>query len=129
MLKMVDLDEELLTRYPNELSGGQRQRICIAASLMQQPRFLIADEPVSALDVTVQSQILDLLRRLHKELNLSILFISHDLRVIFNLCDRVMVMKSGRIVEMGSKEDVYFNPQDEYTKTLMDAARTKYVSK
>ena len=90
---------------------------------------MIADEPVSALDVTVQSQILDLLRRLHKELNLSILFISHDLRVIFNLCDRVMVMKSGRIVEMGSKEDVYFNPQDEYTKTLMDAARTKYVSK
>ena len=129
MLKMVDLDEELLTRYPNELSGGQRQRICIAASLMQQPRFLIADEPVSALDVTVQSQILDLLKRLHKELNLSILFISHDLRVIFNLCDRVMVMKSGRIVEMGSKEDVYFNPQDEYTKTLMDAARTKYVAK
>ena len=129
MLKMVDLDEELLTRYPNELSGGQRQRICIAASLMQQPRFLIADEPVSALDVTVQSQILDLLKRLHKELNLSILFISHDLRVIFNLCDRVMVMKQGRIVEQGSKEDVYFNPQDEYTKTLMDAARTKYVSK
>lgn len=126
MLKMVDLDEELLTRYPNELSGGQRQRICIAAALMQQPRFLIADEPVSALDVTVQSQILDLLRKLHKELNLSILFISHDLRVIYNLCDRVMVMKDGKIVESGSKEELYFNPQHPYTKELMEAARTKY---
>ncbi len=126
MLAMVDLDEELLKRYPSELSGGQRQRICIAAALMQQPRFLIADEPVSALDVTVQSQILELLKKLHKELNLSILFISHDLRVIFNLCDRVMVMKSGRIVESGDLESVYFNPVDPYTKSLMDAARTKY---
>ena len=127
MLKMVDLDEELLTRYPNELSGGQRQRICIAAALMQQPHFLIADEPVSALDVTVQSQILDLLRKLHKELNLSILFISHDLRVVYNLCDRVMIMKTGEIVEQGDLQDVYFNPQNEYTKELMDAARTKYL--
>lgn len=127
MLKMVDLSEELLTRYPHELSGGQRQRICIAAALMQEPRFLIADEPVSALDVTVQSQILDLLKRLHKELNLSILFISHDLRVIFNLCDRVMIMKSGKIVEMGDKEEIYFNPKQEYTKELMDAGRTKYM--
>ena len=126
MLAMVDLDEELLKRYPSELSGGQRQRICIAAALMQQPRFLIADEPVSALDVTVQSQILELLKKLHKELNLSILFISHDLRVIFNLCDRVMVMKSGKIVESGDLESVYFHPKDPYTKSLMDAARTKY---
>ncbi len=126
MLHMVDLDEGYLSRYPDELSGGQRQRICIAAALMQQPRFLIADEPVSALDVTVQSQILDLLRRLHKELDLSILFISHDLRVIFNLCDRVMVMKSGKIVEMGDKDEVYFSPKHPYTKELMDAARTKY---
>ena len=126
MLAMVDLDEELLKRYPSELSGGQRQRICIAAARMQQARFLIADEPVSALDVTVQSQILELLKKLHKELNLSILFISHDLRVIFNLCDRVMVMKSGRIVESGDLESVYFNPVDPYTKSLMDAARTKY---
>ena len=126
MLAMVDLDEELLKRYPSELSGGQRQRICIAAALMQQPRFLIADEPVSALDVTVQSQILELLKKLHKELNLSILFISHDLRVIFNLCDRVMVMKSGKIVESGDLDSVYFHPKDPYTKSLMDAARTKY---
>lgn len=126
MLKMVDLPEEFLTRYPNELSGGQRQRVCIAASLMQEPHFLIADEPVSALDVTVQSQILELLKRLHKELNLSILFISHDLRVVFDLCDRVMVMKDGKIVEIGEKEEIYYNPKDPYTKELMDAARTKY---
>ncbi|MCR4677292.1 MAG: ABC transporter ATP-binding protein [Lachnospiraceae bacterium] len=127
MLKKVDLDEEILDRYPHELSGGQRQRVCIAAALMQEPRFLIADEPVSALDVTVQSQILELLRRLHKELGIAILFISHDLRVIYNLCDRVMVMKSGKIVEMGELNDVYFNPQHEYTKSLMDAAKTKYL--
>ena len=127
MIKKVDLDEEILDRYPNELSGGQRQRICIAAALMQEPRFLIADEPVSALDVTVQSQILELLKKLHKELGIAILFISHDLRVIYNLCDRVMVMKSGKIVEMGELKDVYFNPQHEYTKSLMDAAKTKYL--
>ncbi len=128
MLSRVELDEEILTRYPNELSGGQRQRVCIAAALMQQPKFLIADEPVSALDVTVQSQILELLKKLHDELNIAILFISHDLRVIYNLCDRVMVMKDGEIVEEGALKDVYFNPQHEYTKKLMDAAKTKYVS-
>ena len=127
MIKKVDLDEEILDRYPNELSGGQRQRICIAAALMQEPRFLIADEPVSALDVTVQSQILELLKKLHKELGIAILFISHDLRVVYNLCDRVMVMKSGKIVEMGELQDVYFNPQHPYTKSLMDAAKTKYL--
>lgn len=127
MLKKVDLSEEILDRYPNELSGGQRQRVCIAAALMQQPKFLIADEPVSALDVTVQSQILELLKKLHDELGIAILFISHDLRVVYNLCDRVMVMKSGRIVEMGEKDELYFNPKDEYTKQLMDAAKTKYL--
>ena len=127
MLKKVDLDEEILDRCPNELSGGQHQRVCIAAALMQEPKFLIADEPVSALDVTVQSQILELLKKLHKELGIAILFISHDLRVVYNLCDRVMVMKSGKIVEMGELQDVYFNPQHPYTKSLMDAAKTKYL--
>lgn len=127
MLLKVELEPEILERYPDELSGGQRQRVCIATALMQEPAFLIADEPVSALDVTVQSQILDLIRKLHKEMGISILFISHDLRVIFNLCDRVMIMKSGKIVESGKLEDVYFNPQNEYTKELMNAARTKYV--
>lgn len=126
MLDKVELSPEILERYPNELSGGQRQRICIGAALMQEPKLLIADEPVSALDVTVQSQILDLLRKLHSELDLSILFISHDLRVIYNLCDRVMVMKAGEIVDIGDKEKVYFNPDSEYTKQLMDAAKSKY---
>jgi peptide/nickel transport system ATP-binding protein len=127
MLHLVDLPEEILNRFPDELSGGQRQRVCIAAALMQKPKLLIADEPVSALDVTVQSQILELLKKLHKELNLSVLFISHDLRVVYNLCDRVMVMKSGKIVDMGLKDEVFFNPKDPYTRILMDAARTKYV--
>lgn len=127
MLKKVDLDEKILDRYPHELSGGQRQRVCIAASLMQEPKFLIADEPVSALDVTVQSQILDLLKRLHKELGIAILFISHDLRVIYNLCDRVMVMKDGKMVEIGDLDEVYFSPKHPYTKSLMDAAKTKYL--
>lgn len=127
MLSKVELDESILSRYPSELSGGQRQRVCIAAALMQQPRFLIADEPVSALDVTVQSQILKLLKKLHEELNIAILFISHDLRVVYDVADRVMIMKSGKIVEMGPKDDVYFNPKDEYTKQLMDSAKTKYL--
>lgn len=127
MLHKVDLEDEILTRLPSELSGGQRQRVCIAASLMQEPKFLIADEPVSALDVTVQSQILKLLKKLHEELDLSILFISHDLRVIYGICDRVMVMKDGQIVEIGTKDELYFNPQNSYTKELMDAAKTKYL--
>ena len=94
---------------------------------MQEPRFLIADEPVSALDVTVQSQILKLLKKLHAELGIAILFISHDLRVMYDLCERVRVMKDGKIVEMANKEDLYFNPKDDYTKSLMNAAKTKYV--
>ncbi len=127
MLKLVDLKEDLLDRYPSTLSGGQCQRICIAASLMQEPALLIADEPVSALDVTVQSQILKLFEKIKKELNLSIIFISHDLRVIYSVCDRVMIMKDGAIVEEGLRDELYFNPKHPYTKQLMDAARTKYV--
>lgn len=128
MIKKVDLDEAILSRYPHELSGGQRQRVSIAAALMQQPRFLIADEPVSALDVTVQSQILDLILKLHDELNIAILFISHDLRVVYNVCDRVMIMKDGRIVECGLTDEVYFYPKDEYTKALIESAKVKYVN-
>lgn len=126
MLNKVDLEEEILSRYPNELSGGQRQRVCIAAALMQQPKFLIADEPVSALDVTVQKQILDLLMKLHKDLNIAILFISHDLRVVYNVCDRVMIMKSGEIVEKGDIKQVYFSPKHPYTKSLIESAKIKY---
>ena len=122
MIQKVGLTPEFLDRYPAELSGGQRQRICIAQALMVQPQILIADEPVSALDVTIQAQILELLSSLHKEMGLTILFISHDLRVVYQICDRVMVMKSGQIVESGPVDEVYFSPKEEYTKQLLSSA-------
>lgn len=121
MLKLVGLDEKYMSHLPGELSGGQRQRVCIAAALMLKPKLLIADEPVSALDVTVQAQVCELLMKLKEELQLSILFISHDLRVVYQLSDHVMIMKKGQIVEYGTKDAVYFQPQDAYTKQLLAA--------
>ena len=122
IMKEIELPISMLERYPSQLSGGQRQRVCIGIALMRNPKLLIADEPVSALDVTIQAQIMELLRSLHKKLGISIIFISHDLRVVYQISDHVMVMKSGRVVEYGKTTEVYRNPQAEYTKQLLEAA-------
>ena len=119
MLERVGLGGDFYKRYPRELSGGQRQRVSIAAALICRPRFIILDEPVSALDVTIQAQILELLRELHREKELSYLFISHDLNVIYELCHRVMVMNGGEIIEQGTVDEIFENPKEEYTKKLL----------
>lgn len=122
MAEKVGLSPEHLKRYPRELSGGQRQRVSIAAALIQGAKFIIADEPVSALDVTIQRQIMELIVRLQEEMGLSVLFISHDLNVIYQMCDRVLVMKDGQILEEGETEELFENPKTEYTKELLWAA-------
>ena len=123
MLERVGLERSQAERRPGQLSGGQRQRVSIAAALIRRPRFIIADEPVSALDVTIQAQILDLLWDLRHDLDLSYLFISHDLNVVYSICDRVMVMEKGRIIEQGTVDEVYDHPQHEYTKKLLNAVQ------
>ncbi|MDE6743691.1 MAG: ATP-binding cassette domain-containing protein [Lachnospiraceae bacterium] len=122
MVEQVGLDPSVLDKKPSELSGGMRQRVCIGLALMQNPKLLIADEPVSALDVTIQAQILELLRDIQKKNNISILFISHDLRTMYHFCDRILIMREGKIIEQGVPEVMYREPKEDYTKLLLASA-------
>ena len=118
IMRAVGLDESALRRYPHEFSGGQRQRIGIARALILRPRFVVCDEPVSALDVSVGAQIVNLLKKLQRDFGLTYLFISHSMPVVRYLCDRIAVMRRGEIVEIGGSEQITSHPQHEYTQTL-----------
>ena len=126
--KVLAIMHEVELPDPEQLSGGQRQRVMIAAALITEPKLLIADEPTTALDVTIQSQILKLLKKINERHHTAILFISHDLGVIRSLCDRVIVMNHGTIVESGSVDDVFFHPKEDYTRRLLDAIPNRRTS-
>lgn len=121
LLEKVNLKAEHFNRYPHEFSGGQRQRIVIARALALNPSFIVCDESVSALDVSVQAQVLNLLNDLKKEFGFTVIFISHDLSVVRYISNRIMVMNKGRIEESGWADDIYFNPQSDYTKNLISS--------
>lgn len=121
LLVLVGLKADMMRRYPHEFSGGQRQRIGIARALAVEPRFIVCDEPVSALDVSVQAQIVNLLQDLQEQFGIAYLFIAHDLAVVEHISDHVLVMHHGKIVESASAEAIYNDPQNEYTKTLLAA--------
>ncbi len=123
LLDIVQLPKMFKYRYPHELSGGQKQRVCIARAIALNPRLLILDEPTSALDISVQAQVLDFLQELRSELNLTYVFISHNLAVIRQICDRTIVMKSGEIVEQGDTEQIFMAPREDYTKALIESGR------
>lgn len=121
LLEIVGMSEEALLKYPHEFSGGQKQRLGIARAVACNPKMIIADEPVSALDLSVQAQVLNFMKDIQTEFNLSYLFISHDLGVVRHMCDDIAIMYHGRFVEQGSKQDIYTNPQHVYTKRLLSA--------
>jgi peptide/nickel transport system ATP-binding protein len=121
-MRLVELDPEALSRFPHQFSGGQRQRICIARALAMEPEILIADEAVSALDVSVQAQVLKLIDDVRRRFNLAVLFITHDLRVAAQVCDRIAVMQNGEVVEEGDAAEIFRAPKHAYTRALFDAA-------
>ena len=121
MLHRVGMEDSFFHRKPSQLSGGQRQRISIGQALITNPGLIVADEPVSALDVTIQAQIMELLQKLQQEMHLSCLFISHDINVVYHMCDRIMVMKEGQILEIGETEELFRYPTQEYTKQLLNS--------
>lgn len=123
-VQRMELPEDTLSRFPSSFSGGQKQRIALARALCVSPKFLIADEPTSALDVSVQLRMLQLIKELKREMGLTILFISHDMGVIYDICDEVAVMKDGKIEETGEKEAFFANPKTEYGKLLLDSVPT-----
>jgi len=127
LLDLVHLPRQSLDRYPHQFSGGQRQRICIARALMPQPEVLIADEAVSALDVSVQAQVLKLFDEIREKFSLALLFITHDLRVAAQICDRIVVMQKGAVVEQGFTREIFASPQHAYTKALFAAAPGKHI--
>ncbi|MDA9221632.1 ATP-binding cassette domain-containing protein [Methylophilaceae bacterium] len=120
-IKLVGLSEDDLSRYPHQFSGGQRQRICIARALIIKPEVIVCDEPVSALDVSIQAQILELLKKLQKKFQLTYLFITHDLRVVKYIADGVIVLQNGKLVEKGSVTQLFNKPSTDYTKALIEA--------
>jgi peptide/nickel transport system ATP-binding protein len=120
-MRNVGLEESHFDRYPHEFSGGQRQRVCIARTLALNPKLIICDESVSALDVSVQAQVLNLLNDLKRRYQFTYIFISHDLSVVKFLSDRLLIMQKGKIVEYGDADDIYANPQQEYTKQLINS--------
>ena len=128
IMAKVGLREEYMSKYPHEFSGGQRQRIVIARALILEPKFIFCDEPVSALDVSVRAQVLNLMKDLQKEFNLTYMFISHDLSVVRFLCDRIGVMYLGRMVEIADRQELYDNPMHPYTKALLSAIPVREVA-
>jgi peptide/nickel transport system ATP-binding protein len=126
LLEEVGLTSKHLLRYPHEFSGGQRQRICVARALAVEPEFIVCDECVSAMDVSVQAQVLNLLQELQQKRQLTYLFISHDLSVVKFISDKVVVMHAGKIVESGTAQEVYANPREDYTKDLIASIPSPY---
>ena len=121
LLDIVGMPEDALYKYPHEFSGGQRQRLGVARAVATNPKLIVADEPVSALDLSVQAQVLNFMKRIQQEYGLSYLFISHDLGVVKHMCDNIAIMYKGRFVEIGTREDIYNDPRHIYTKRLLSA--------